>query len=58
MRRDDPRFASRVWTPADLAGQQGLERQLRMYVAKLRTGLLEPARRQVCCLEPDLAADA
>lgn len=52
MRRDDPRYATRVWTPAELAGQQGLERQLRMYVAKLRTGLLEPARRQVHSFPP------
>ena len=47
MRRDDPRNAGRLWTAAELVGQQSLERQLRMYVAKLRTGLLEPSRRQV-----------
>ena len=46
MRRNDPKFASHMWTPNDYASLASLERQLRLYVAKLRT-MLESLRQQV-----------
>ena len=46
MRRDDPKFMHHMWTQNDYASLASLERQLRLYVAKLRT-MLESIRQQV-----------
>ena len=53
MRRDDPKFAAHMWTPNDYASLASLERQLRLYVAKLRT-MLESLRQQVTPWQPPL----
>lgn len=45
MRREQQ--LQRQFTPQDVQSLQGLQQQLRLYVAKLRT-MLEPVRKQAC----------